>query len=67
MEDQVILQMDQTTLEDQSILWQLRKRSICSDLDCCMPVFASRHRKEALAVVRIVIYDIAGSGILHFR
>ena len=67
MEDRVVLQMDQTTLEDQSILWQLRKRSICPDLDRCMLVFAPCHRQEALEIGGIIVYDIAGLGILHFR
>jgi hypothetical protein len=44
-----------------------RKRRLCPDLDCCMLVFAPRNHKEALAVGRIIINDISGPGILHFR
>ena len=67
MEDRVILHMDTTTLKEQSTLWQLRKHSICPSPDSSMLAFAPCHRVEVIVVRGIIVYDIAGPGILHFQ
>jgi len=67
MENRVILQVDQTAPEDQGFLWQLTKCRVYPDLDRIMHISSPGYCKKALANQRIIIYDVAGHGILYFR
>ena len=55
--DRAVLQMDQTTLKNQTLLWHLAQQRQDSDLDCCGHLRAYRdYQKEACSETKPLHY-----------